>query len=50
MTNYRIWAVVGNVFTCIYVGSVFYLTQSGWAFLLLLTLTVIKNQKQYGGK
>lgn len=46
MTNYRIWAVVGNVFTCIYVGFVFLYTQSGWAFLLLLTLTVIKNKKQ----
>lgn len=47
MNNYFKWAVVGNVITCFYVGGVFYFTQSGWAFLLLLTLTVIKNKKQW---
>jgi hypothetical protein len=46
MNNYYKWAVAGNVLTCIYVGGVFYFTESGWAFLLLLTLTVIKNKKQ----
>lgn len=46
MKDWRKWAVAGNVITCLFIGLVFILTRSPWAFLLLLNLTVIKNIRQ----
>lgn len=46
MKDWRKWAVVGNVVTCLYVGAVFLITDSLWSFSLLVTLTVIKNIRQ----
>lgn len=45
MNDINKWAIVGNVFTCVFVGVVFIVTRSPYSFLLLVLLTIIKNKK-----
>lgn len=41
--NTTTWATIENIATLIVIGLLFYFTQSGWCFLLLLNMNSIKT-------
>lgn len=44
MNNITKWAIIANVITCVFVGVAFIITESPWAFVLLATLTIVKDK------
>lgn len=42
-TSLYIWAIIENIITILVTGGLFWLTKSGWCFLFLINLNIIKT-------